>query len=70
MDNIPDYNELHAEHERRQAEKLKKFPKCDYCGERITDDYFYDIEGTYFHESCLNEEYRKNTDDYIEEEEI
>ena len=64
---IPDYNDLHADYERYQDHRLRKHPKCDHCGERITDDYFYNIDGTYFHEECLKEEYRKETEDYMEE---
>lgn len=64
---IPDYNDLHDEYEAEQERKLDKFPKCDCCGEPITDDYYYNIDGTYFCEDCLNSEYRKNTDDYTED---
>lgn len=64
---IPDYTDLHAEYEREQERSLRKYPKCDYCGERITDDYFYNIDGTYFHEECLKEEYREETEDYMED---
>lgn len=64
---IPDYNDLFDQHEREQENELEKYPKCDHCGERITDDYFYNIDGTYFHEECLKEEYRKSTSDYMED---
>ncbi len=66
MDYIPDYNDLHDEYEREQESKLDRYPKCDCCGEPITDDYFYNIDGTFICETCLNEEYRKNTEDYID----
>ena len=67
MEYIPDYNDLHAEYEREQERELRKFPKCDCCGEHITDEYFYNIDGTYLCETCLNDEYRKKTDEYIED---
>ena len=63
---IPDYNDLHEEYEIAREQKLQKLPKCDCCGEPITDDYFYNIDGTYFCEERLISEYRKNTDDYME----
>lgn len=63
----PDYNDLHDDYERERERRLEKYPKCDLCGEPITDDEFFDIDGTYFHEACLNSEYRKYTNDYIEE---
>lgn len=64
---MPDYNDLYAQYEADREEKLRKFPKCDICGEYITDEYFYNIDGTYMHEECLNSEYRKSTDDYMED---
>ena len=64
---IPDYNDLHEEYEIAREQKLGELPKCDCCGEPITDDYFYDIDGTYYCEECLKSEFRKNTDDYIED---
>lgn len=67
MDYIPDYNDLFNEHEERLARELEKLPKCDCCGEPIQDDYFYNIDGTFICEECLNSEYRKNTDDYLED---
>ena len=67
MDYIPDYNDLFAEHDAEEARALAKLPKCDICGEPIQDEHFYDIDGTYFCEECLNEEYRRKTDDYLED---
>jgi formylmethanofuran dehydrogenase subunit E len=67
MDYVPDYTDLYEEHERDQERRLKKYPKCDCCDEPITDDYFYDIDGTYFCERCLKAEYRKKTEDYMED---
>ncbi len=66
MDYIPDYTDLHAEYERDQERRLKKYPRCDCCRQHITDDYFYNINGLFAHEECLKAEYRVNTEDYIE----
>ncbi len=57
-DNIDLYLEHEAEQERRYQRWLKSRPICDCCGERITDDYYYDINGTIYCEDCLNEEFR------------
>ena len=54
-------------HEAEQERRLKKFPKCDNCGKRITDDYFFNIDGTYICETCMTEDYRVHTDDYMED---
>ena len=67
MDYIPDYNDLHSAYENERESKLKKLPKCECCGEPITDDSFYNINGTYYCEECLNDKYRVWTDDYIKD---
>jgi formylmethanofuran dehydrogenase subunit E len=67
LDYILDYTDLHAEYEAEQERRLEKYPKCDCCGESITDDYFYNIDGTFICESCMRDEYRKNTEDYMED---
>lgn len=61
-DPVADYDRHCAQQER----KLKKFPKCDNCGEHITDEYFYNIDGTFLCEECIRD-YRQNTEDWIEE---
>lgn len=45
----------------------EKYPHCDICGKTIYDEHFYEIEGDYYCEDCLNDEFRRNTDDYMEE---
>ena len=64
---IPDYADLHTEYEHDQEGRLSKYPECDCCGEAITDEHFYNIDGTFICETCLKEEYRKNTEDYMED---
>lgn len=63
-DPVADYDRHCAEQER----KLAKYPKCDNCGEYITDEYFYNIDGTFICEDCMKIDFRKNTEDFIEEE--
>lgn len=66
-DYIPDYTDQYQEYEAEQEARLENYPRCDCCGEPILDEYFYDIDGTYFHENCLKEEFRKKTEDYMED---
>ena len=66
-DYIPDYNDLYAAHERRRERELRKYPICDSCDERITDDYLYRINGVSICETCLKEDFRRKTEDYMEE---
>ena len=63
---IPDYNDLYAMHEARQERELRKYPKCSDCREHITDDYLFDIEGVLYCKTCLNNNFRMDTEDYIE----
>lgn len=64
---MPDYNDLYARYEDEVERTRKKYPKCDCCGERILDDYFFNIDGTYYCEACLFDEFRKKTEDYMED---
>jgi formylmethanofuran dehydrogenase subunit E len=48
-----------------QEEKLKRLPRCDRCKHRIQDDYYYIDEETLC-EGCMNNEYRKSLDDYLD----
>ena len=66
LEYIPDYNDLYDAYEARRQRELDRFPKCDCCGEPITDDFLYDFDGDLWHESCLNDNNRKPVDDYIE----
>ena len=55
--------------ERRMADLdrwLDQFPKCAHCGEAITDETLFDIDGELYHIECAEEEFKKYTDDYIE----
>lgn len=63
---VPDYAELHDRYEAEQQRQLDRLPKCEYCGETITDDFLYDLNGDIMCEKCLNDNYRKPVDDYIE----
>lgn len=65
-DYIPDYNDLFHQHDAEQERILRKHPKCDCCGDRIVDDKFYNIEGTYICKVCI-EDYKVDTEDYMEE---
>ncbi len=55
--------------EARDAEQqsaLDKLPVCSYCGEPIQDDFCYVINDEIICEECLEENFRKRVDDYIE----
>ena len=52
-------------HEAKQQKLLDKLPICVDCGEPITDDHFYMICDDPLCPSCLENNYRKDTDDYV-----
>ena len=43
-----------------QTEALEKYPECSLCGDHITDDYYYDIDGEIYCERCMKHEFRKS----------
>lgn len=63
---IPDNYSLWEAHEARLERELARFPVCDYCGEPITDENIWDVEGELYHADCAKEMFEKNTNDYIE----
>lgn len=48
-------------YEQEQEKKLKRFPRCDYCGETIYETY-YDINGETFCKECLDENFEREVD--------
>ena len=54
------------DHERKQEAWLLKRPVCCYCCEHIQDDYFYQINDEVMCQECLDSQFRKRTEDYIE----
>ncbi len=45
-----------------REEKLNKRPRCDFCGEHISDDCYYEIGHEIICERCING-YKKYFDD-------
>ena len=64
---IPDYADLYEDYEAEQERSLRKYPKCDCCDKRILTERFYNFEGTYICEECI-EDYLVWTDDYVLED--
>ena len=60
-----DYNDLHALHEAEQERRLRHYPVCVECGERITDDFLFNIDGDLYHEECAKNNFREHTEDYM-----
>lgn len=57
-----------ADAERYEADReneLQKYPVCCNCGEHIQDEYCYLINDEFLCEECLKNDFRRNTDDFI-----
>ena len=60
-DPATDYERYEAELE--SAREL--LPECEECGEKIEDDFLFDINDCLICEECLNKHFRKHTTDYM-----
>ena len=63
---LPDYNDLFAEHDAKQARELAKLPVCADCGEPVQSDHYYLINDEVICPRCLEKGYRKETEDFYE----
>lgn len=59
-DPVADFLRYDAE----QEKQIEKLPLCVCCGNRVTDDFYYDIDGEILCEECLKDKYRKDVDDF------
>lgn len=67
MGELLDNYDMFEQHDRERERELKKFPVCCSCHEPITDEHLYCIKGYFYCEDCMNDEFRKSTEDYMEE---
>ena len=49
-------------YEREQEKRLEQLPVCDYCGEPIQDDFFYQINGENYCPDCMEGHFRMEND--------
>ena len=61
---IQDNYDLWKRHDAEQYAKLEELPLCDYCDEHIQSDYYYEIGNECICEDCLNDNFRKDIEDY------
>ena len=61
---ISDNYDMWARRDAEREDALAKLPKCGYCGDPITEDYFFIINRTFVCEACLMREHRQFTVDY------
>lgn len=46
-------------HDAEQQARLNKLPRCSYCDEAITSDYYYEINDEIVCEECLEAHFKK-----------
>lgn len=63
--NVPDNFDMWEAHEAEQERRLAERPVCADCGEPIQDDHFYLINGEAICPRCLEDGYRKETENFI-----
>lgn len=61
-DPIADHARWSADQEREAA----RYPVCVYCGYPILEDKLFDFNGDTYHIECAEEEFQKDTEDYME----
>ena len=47
--------------------RLERMPECENCGDHITTEYLYVVDGKVYCEDCMND-FRKDTMDYVEDD--
>lgn len=52
--------------DREEAEWLESRPVCEICGHPIQDETLYLINDEFVCEKCLDHNFKKWTDDYVE----
>lgn len=60
----PDNYDMFLAHDARQEAELDRLPECEWCGEKIQDEYCYNINGDLVCSACL-ENCRVSTEDYM-----
>ena len=64
--NIPDNYDQWEAHERDIEQQLEELPVCEICGEPIQDEHLYLINDEFVCQKCLDRDFRKDTDDYVD----
>lgn len=48
-----------------QDRKEAMLPRCSECGKPIYDDYYFEIDDKIYCQKCLDENFMRSTEDYI-----
>lgn len=64
---VPDNLDAFNRHDAEQEEKSDRLPVCAYCDEPIQTDKLYLIDDEFVCPGCLNNYFKRDTDDFIKE---
>lgn len=62
---IPDNYDRWEQHQAEQDRAEEKLPECSECGEKVHNDYFYEINDEVICSDCLDSNHRKWVEDYV-----
>lgn len=52
-------------HDAEQTEELERLPTCEDCGELITDEYLFDVDGDILCRGCMESRYERSVERYM-----
>ena len=64
--NVPDNYDMFLAHDHGQERQLERLPVCEICGNPIQDEHMYLINDEFVCPECLERDFRKDVDDYVE----
>ena len=64
---IPDNFDIFCAHEAEKEKQTERYPQCCRCEKHITNDFLFYIECDVYCEECMLDEFRKPTDDFMNE---
>ena len=64
--NTPDNYDIWEAHERELEKRLERLPVCDVCNQPIQDEHLYLINDEFICPECLERDFRKDVDDYVD----
>lgn len=62
---MPDNYSMWERYQNSLDQRLARRPVCSICDEHIQDDEFYNINGEYICQNCMETHFKVNTEDYI-----
>lgn len=63
---MPDNYSRWEQYDQECEDWLERQPRCDHCGIHIQKEHLYDFCGEIVCQECLDDKFKKRTDDYVE----